>query len=41
MRQFDGPNVAITTEYMATGEAKIETRVILDINIYTKPLEGD
>ena len=34
--QFDGPDVATATEY-----PKIETVAILEVEIYTKPLEGD
>ena len=35
VRQFDGPDVATATEYL-----NIETAVFLDVELYTKPLEG-
>ena len=36
VRQFDGPDVATAMEYL-----DIETVAILNVDIYTKPLEGD
>ncbi len=36
VRQFDGPDVATATEY-----PNFETVAILDVDLYTKPLEGD
>jgi len=41
VRQFDGPNMSTATEYLSSEPTKIETVVNLDVELYTKPLEGD
>ena len=41
VRQFDGPNIATATEYLGSEPTKIETVVSLDVELYTKPQEGD
>jgi len=37
VRQFDGPDVATTTEYLSSEEVDIETVANLDVVLYTKP----
>ena len=40
VRQFDGPDIAVATEYLGSEETKIELIAILDVVLYTKPAEG-
>ena len=40
VRQFDGPDITIATEYFGSDEVKIETEAILAVDLYTKPVEG-
>ena len=41
VRQFDGPNIATATEYLGSEPTRIETVVNLNVELYTKPQEGD
>ena len=37
VRQFDGAKVATATEYFGSAKSKMETIVVLDVDIYSKP----
>ncbi len=37
VRQWDGPNVVRAREYLDSEESKIETKIVVDVDIYVKP----
>lgn len=37
IRQWDGPNVSRAMEYVSSEKTTVETKIIVDIDIYTKP----